>query len=192
MVRLLRRLPTCSRVWYARLLVATAGSPSGNPREPLLPAAACASSLFDTETNLQAFPAYRGRGYRSLNAVHAYTVSLHCCCHFQGSRRSRRRERCAAPPTLVSNPSRAAAEASSGRPCLLGPFEPLLEWLEGKSGGGEASHRCGLASQGLQTLLAVEKSKARSRPTSNLRRTSRVDHRDGRDECRLGGSPNSR
>ena len=57
---------------------------------------------------MQAFPAYRGRGYRSLNAVQACTVSLHCCCRFQGSRRSRRRERCAAPLTLVSNTSRAA------------------------------------------------------------------------------------
>ena len=40
----------------------------------------------------------------------------------------------------------------------------FLEWLEGKSDHSEASHGFGLASQGLQTLLAVEESKARSRP----------------------------
>ncbi len=56
--------------------------------------------------------------------------------------------------------SRLAAQASVRRPRLLGAALSLLEWLEGKSGYGEASHRIGLASQGLQTLLAMEEQKA--------------------------------
>ena len=128
----------------------------------------------------------------SPDALQALRSSLHCSCCFQGPCRSRRRERCAAPPTLVLDTSGAAAQASTRRPCFLGPAISPLEWLERKSGGGEASHSFGLASKGLQTLLAVEESEAWSRTTSNPHRSSKADHPDGRDECRLGGSPNSR
>ena len=41
-------------------------------------------------------------------------------------------------------------------------------WLEGKSGCGEASHGFGLASQGLQTLLAMEEPRTGAWPTSNF------------------------
>lgn len=43
---------------------------------------------------------------------------------------------------------RLSAQASARGPRLLGVALSLLEWLEGKSGNGEASHRSGLASKG--------------------------------------------
>ncbi len=77
-----------------------------------------------------------------------------------------------ASPTFVADTSRVTAQASSRRSCLLGPFVSFLEWLEGKSGSGEASHRCGLASQGFQNLLAVEEQKTRRWAPWILRRNS--------------------
>ncbi len=66
------------------------------------------------------------------------------------------------------NASSAWTQAPSRRSLLLGSCVSLLEWLEGKSGGGEASHGVGLASQGLQTLLAVEESDAGSYSEASL------------------------
>ena len=127
----------------------------------------------------------------SPDALQTLRSSLHCSCCFQGPCRSRRRECGIAPPTFMLNASGAWTQAPSRRSLLLGSVVSLLEWLEGKSGGGEASHGFGLASQGggsevsEWTLLAVEEPDAWSRTTSNPHRSSKADHPDGRNECRL-------
>lgn len=46
--------------------------------------------------------------------------------------------------------------------------------------------------KGFKLYQAVEESEARSRATSNPRRSSKADHPDGRNECWLGRSTSSR
>jgi len=136
---------------------------------------ACASSLLNTAAELLTFSGHWGWGYDPPDAVQAATDALRCCRRFQGSCRSRRREYCTAPPTFVLHSPRTSPQAWARRSCFLGAALPLLGWLEGRSGYSEASHRFGLASQGLQTPLAMEEPKTRSRQTSDFGRSSKAD-----------------
>lgn len=94
----------------------------------------CASSLFDTEPNLHAFPAYRRRGHRSANVVQACTASLHCCCPFQGSRRFVAENVALRHQLSCLIHRRPRPKLRPVDRVFLGAAVTLLEWLEGKPG----------------------------------------------------------